>query len=402
MTHPWAPSRCTRRCLHHVVARRDLLGLALLLLSTLGATKIPTARGDERLASPGRLRHVVVYSEPGRFGGWPANHGIWSWGNEILVGFSRGTFRDLGPERHAIDRDAPEEHLLARSLDGGETWSLEFPAQEGSLIPVGKSLHGKTPPGLTERPWSDSPGSLPFTHPDFAMTLRMTDVHLGPSRFYYSTDRGHHWLGPFRIPQLESHGVAARTDYLVLDAQTCLLFLTASKANQREGRPFLSRTDDGGRTWQFTSWIGEEPAGYAIMPSTTRLKNGDLLTAIRCREGDRSWIALYRSTDLGATWREAGIPAPDLGEGNPASLITLADGRVCLTYGHRAPPYGIHARLADERGEHWGPELLLREAGGRDIGYPRSVQRSDGQIVTIYYLHDQPKSDRYIGATIWE
>jgi hypothetical protein len=149
------------------------------------------------------------------------------------------------------------------------------------------------------------------------MTLRMTDVHLGPSRFYYSTDRGHHWLGPFRIPQLESHGVAARTDYLVLDAQTCLLFLTASKANQREGRPFLSRTDDGGRTWQFTSWIGEEPAGYAIMPSTTRLKNGDLLTAIRCREGDRSWIALYRSTDLGATWREAGIPAPDPGGWRP-------------------------------------------------------------------------------------
>src|SRR5258708_2812385 len=41
-------------------------------------------------------KHVKVYSEPGRFGGWPANHGIWAWGNEILVGFSAGYYKDLG------------------------------------------------------------------------------------------------------------------------------------------------------------------------------------------------------------------------------------------------------------------------------------------------------------------
>ena len=34
------------------------------------------------------VRHVKVYAERGRFGGWPANHGLWSWGDEILVGFS--------------------------------------------------------------------------------------------------------------------------------------------------------------------------------------------------------------------------------------------------------------------------------------------------------------------------
>jgi hypothetical protein len=59
-------------------------------------------------------QHVRVYAEPGRFGGWPANHGIWSWGDEILVGFSAGYHKDNGPNRHAIDHDKPEEHLLAR------------------------------------------------------------------------------------------------------------------------------------------------------------------------------------------------------------------------------------------------------------------------------------------------
>ena len=30
------------------------------------------------------------------------------------------------------------------------------------------------------------------------------------------------------------------------------------------------------------------------------------------------------------------------------------------------------------------------------------MQRSDGKIVTVYYFHDEPASDRYIAATIWE
>ena len=28
------------------------------------------------------VEHVPIYSHKGRFGGWPANHGIWSWGDE--------------------------------------------------------------------------------------------------------------------------------------------------------------------------------------------------------------------------------------------------------------------------------------------------------------------------------
>src|SRR6478735_11346601 len=97
------------------------------------------------------IENVVVYSQPGRFGGWPANHGLWAWGDEILVGFSAGYFKDNGPSRHAIDHDRPEEHLLARSRDGGQTWKIENPAERGALIPVGKALHGVTPPGLKEK-----------------------------------------------------------------------------------------------------------------------------------------------------------------------------------------------------------------------------------------------------------
>jgi hypothetical protein len=348
-------------------------------------------------------RHVVVYHQPGRFGGWPANHGMWCWGNEMLVGFSAGYFKDNGPTRHAIDHDRPEEHLLARSLDGGETWSIENPAAAGALIPRGRGLHGTELPGVVDRPWKDCPGGIDFSHPDFAMTLRMFDNQGGTSRFYYSTDRGRRWEGPFKFPMLAQKGIAARTDYVVLGKHDCLVFLTASKSTGREGRPFCARTTDGGRSWTFTGWIGPEPPGYAIMPSTVRLSDGGLLSAIRERHGDKSWIDAYFSSDYGVHWQNRSTPAPDTGEGNPAAMLKLADGRLCITYGVRAAPFGIRARLSKDDGRTWGKEIVLRDdGGGRDLGYPRSVQRPDGKVVTVYYFNDDPQQTRYIVATIWD
>ena len=158
--------------------------------------------------------------------------------DEILVGFSKGYHKDLGPDRHAIDRQRAEEHLLARSIDGGETWSIENPAEQGALIPVGTALHGVTPPGLQEKPWQDCPGGIDFSDPNFVMTLRMTDTKIGPSRFYYSLDRGKRWQGPFRLPLFGQQGVSGRTDYIINGKHDCMLFLTASKPDGAEGRPF--------------------------------------------------------------------------------------------------------------------------------------------------------------------
>jgi hypothetical protein len=376
-------------------------GMTLLTVVSLGFAGMAVSDGPGK--SEGFIKHVKVYAEPGRFGGWPANHGIWCWGDEILVGFSAGYFKDLGPVLHNIDREKPEEYLLARSLDGGETWSIERPAEKGALIPDPRALHGILPPGQKEKPWTDCPGGIDFTNPDFVLTVRMTSIHAGPSRFYYSTDRGKNWQGPYRLPLFGQKGIAARTDYVVNGKNDCMLFLTASKENSREGRPLCVRTTDGGKSWNFVSWIADEPKGYAIMPSTVRLGSGELLTAIRYFDETKGWLDTFRSLDDGRTWKFDTRPAPDLGEGNPASMIRLRDGRVCLTYGYRAKTNGIRARLSNDGGHTWGKEIVLRDdGGGRDLGYPRSIQRKDGKIVTVYYFHDQPKSDRYIAATIWE
>lgn len=356
--------------------------------------------------APKVIEHNAVYDRDGRFGGWPANHGIWSWGDEILVGFSAGYYKDLGTERHAIDRDRPEEHLLARSLDGGKTWQIENPAEQGVLIGNREMRHGTVPPGARERAISKCPGGINFAHPDFVMTLRMSSVHSGQSRFYFSYDRGRHWQGPFLLPLFGEKGIAARTDYLVNGRSDCLLFLTASKSNNREGKVICCRTIDGGATWQRISQIGPEPHGFAIMPSTVRLADHSLLCARRRREGKgepkRRWIDAYVSYDNGMSWSYVNDPAPTTGEGNPPHLIQLADGRLCLTYGLRAAPFEIHGRLSNNQGLSWSEPIVIRgEGAGRDLGYPRTVELPNGNLVTIYYFHDKTDVDRKIIATTW-
>jgi hypothetical protein len=51
----------------------------------------------------------------------------------------------------------------------------------------------------------------------------------------------------------------------------------------------------------------------------------------------------------------------------------------------------------------WGDEIVLRRDGGSwDLGYPRTVQRLDGKLVTVYYFNTDAKGERFIGATIWD
>jgi hypothetical protein len=346
--------------------------------------------------------HFVVYREKGRFAGWPANHGIWSWGDEVLVGFSRGYYKDRGPYHH-IDKEKPEEFLLARSRDGGVTWSVEQPRPAGALIGSPGMRHGIMPPGATPEQPTDLHEPIDFAHPDFAMTIRMENTNAGTSRFYFSYDRGHTWLGPYRLPLFGQKGVMGRTDYIVNGPRDLHLFLTASKANGLEGRPFCARTTDGGLTWRFNSFIGPEPTGYSIMPSTVRVSSTELVSTIRRRDMPKSWIDAYASHDDGQTWSFLSMPEPDTGEGNPPSLLKLVDGRLCLTYGRRAQPYAILARLSGDQGKTWGNPIVLRDDGGAaDVGYVRSIIRPDGKLVAVYYYNDLSSPDRYIAATIWD
>lgn len=386
---------------------KDRARLMAILLAGAGAAAMLGAQAPARqkdavtaaTPAPAAPAHVVVERAAGRYGGWPANHGIWAWGDEILVGFSWGRMRSGGAESgHPIDRRQPEEHMLARSLDGGQTWTHEKPAgltpppTPGHIAGVPTDTGGKEAVPLTT--------PIDFTAPGFALTARMSDIHVGPSWFFYTTDKGHSWSGPFTLPDVGQKGIAARTDYLVDGPHELTMFLTAAKSNGREGRVICVRTKDGGRTWNLVSMVGPEPDGndFAIMPSSVRLSPASILTLVR----HRGWIESYRSDDNAATWAHVVRAVPDTGRGNPPSLVKLGDGRLIVTFGYRAAPFGIHARTSRDQGRSWSDDLVLRaDAVDWDLGYTRSVQRADGKIVTVYYYNDAASTERYIAATIW-
>jgi hypothetical protein len=237
------------------------------------------------------------------------------------------------------------------------------------------------------------------------MAVRMISSSRGFSRYFYSYDRGRTRKGPFRLPTYDRKGIAARTDYIVDGKRECTAFITASKENGREGRVMCIRTRDGGKTWTMEGWIGPEPAGFSIMPSSVRLSPARILTMLRRKEGADHFIDAWTTDDNGKTWTFLNRPVESTGGsvGNPPSMIRLRDGRLCLTYGYRSAPYGIRAKLSSDEGKTWGNEIMLRDdAGTWDLGYPRTLQRADGKVVTIYYFNDAKDSERYIAASIWD
>ena len=344
------------------------------------------------------LRHLIVYKQRNHYAGWPANVGLWQWGNEIVAGFGLGFCKDQGPGRHPVDHQRRGYLVLCRSLDGGETWSTELP----------ETLN-RTHPGQPQ----ECPGQVNFLSPGFALLFTGARDSASGAAFYVSDDRCRTWHGPYVVPLFSQvRGIDARTDYIVTGQQTAIICLTARKSNNREGRPFSCKMTNQGRDFTFMSFIGEEPKqdlAYAIMPSTVRIGENKLLTVIRCcdyeedvpgRKGYR--LDQYSSSDLGRTWQYNQTIEDEFG-GTPAALVCLADGRLCVVYGRRIPPYGILCRYSRDLGASWSSAHVLRDDGGNwDLGYPTACQRPDGAMIALYYFNKPGQIERSIEATVWE
>lgn len=337
--------------------------------------------------------NVVVYYQPGRFCGWPANNGVWIWGDEILVGFTLAYYQEK-ELHHSVDETKPSQSVLARSLDGGQTWKLEEPENF-----LGQRGEAKT---LTK--------AIRFNDPNFALRSR-------EQNFFFSYDRGKTWKGPFRYPDLVGKKITSRTDYQVISKKNCLFFLSAEEEQVQarlQDRAFCALTTDGGISFKFLGWMTDSVSVRSVMPSTVRIGNMHFISALRRRydqkyenkpNSPRNWIDVYESRDNGNSWQFLSkVSNTDRGKhnGNPPSLVRLKDGRLCVTYAFRGVPYGIRARISSDNGQTWGEEIHLRDDGRTfDLGYTRSVQRNDGKIVTIYYYTTQELKEQHIAATIW-
>lgn len=159
-------------------------------------------------------------------------------------------------------------------------------------------------------------------------------------------------------------------------------------------RSWHFRSDDDGWTWKPVSIIGP------------RHNETDLFYA-----GGKTWLAaarieamdIYRSDDNGLTWQQPPVRATDKNEIN-GHIARLKDGRLLLSYGVRIPGrHGVCAKFSADEGKTWSQPLRLADALTNDCGYPASVQRADGKIVTAYYARGTAEYPGYqMSVVVWE
>lgn len=348
------------------------------------------------------MRHVVVCYEKGKFNGWPANGGIWTWGNEILVSFNHGEYH-FSDTTHSIDLEKPMSIAFSRSLDGGETWKTEY-------FPM-----------LYRRPVQPVPdGGFDFSNPDFVLRVGKPAVAIEGDTFVISYDRGHTWEGPYMFPDL-GYPLTTRTRYRILGPKQLDLYASWKDPSlagmSYQDQSFLLRTMDGGVTWRKYANMTDADA-RAAMPDVAVLPDGTLAAALR-RKTDRfadqysgvriedNWIEVVRSTDGGLHWfpaaRRAGETAGKEGRnGNPPAMACLPEGKLVLVYGYRGHHPAIKARVSEDGGFTWKKEIILRDDPlSYDIGYPRLAVRPDGSLVAVYYYTSGKMPEQHIEATIF-
>jgi hypothetical protein len=167
-----------------------------------------------------------------------------------------------------------------------------------------------------------------------------------------------------------------------------------SKSTKTKGyRSWHFRSDDDGQTWTRTGTI------HKTGNETTLLHLGGKRWLAAARE---TAMDLFISEDDGLTW---GAPnrVTQKNEIN-GHLLRLKDGRILLAHGSRVKgQFGVLAKITADEGKTWAEPIRIADTLESDCGYPSTVQRADGKLVTAWYSKTSANHQRYhMGVAIWD
>ena len=139
-------------------------------------------------------------------------------------------------------------------------------------------------------------------------------------------------------------------------------------------------------------------------PHSIQLPGGKIITHIRVQDysGDPIFtIYQSESDDGGKTWTEP-VALLDRNGGAPAHLIRHSSGILISTYGYRNAPYGIRAMFSKDDGKTWDTGYeVWNEGVNHDLGYPASIELSDGSILTVFYAKESEDGPAVIMQQRW-
>ena len=85
-------------------------------------------------------------------------------------------------------------------------------------------------------------------------------------------------------------------------------------------------------------------------------------------------------------------------------MLRHSSGILISTVSYRTPPYGINALISRDDGESWETVSLLSGEPNADLGYPSTVELSDGTLFTVWYSHtaEDKQSPSVIYGAKWK
>lgn len=140
-------------------------------------------------------------------------------------------------------------------------------------------------------------------------------------------------------------------------------------------------------------------------PYAIELEDGSILCHIRVQStvSSKLHFTTYQSVsrDGGRSWSKPQPLLPKLG-GAPAHIIRHSSGVLISVYGYREFPYGVKAMFSHDDGKTWDADHDLYVNGiSSDLGYPSTVELSDGSLLTVFYARTKERGPAVIMQQRW-
>ena len=288
---------------------------------------------------------------------------------------------------------------LYRSQDGGETWTWPQSIYDGPIddrdagilvTPTGTILVTSFTSlaywdhGLKQEVAARKTGGGNWADERFAKWMAVHNRIANSERelgcwLFRSTDGGVKWDARKDSLVNSPHGPIMLSDGRI--------FYPGKELWKTPKRSGYSISQDDGATWhwggEFPTRPGDNSEEYHELHGV-ETDSGKIVVQIRNHNKANSAETLQtESSDGGKTWatpHEIGV------WGLPSHLLKLRDGRLLMTYGYRRQPFGNLARISENEGQTWSEPIAISDDGiGGDLGYPSTIQREDGTLVTVWY-----------------
>jgi len=299
--------------------------------------------------------------------------------------------------------------VICYSSDEGATWTAPVAAldtilddRDCGIVPFGENgvmvtSFNNTYDFQYSNYWGMNKGSLKDKIKSYLKELKAQDweSYYG-STFVLSHDGGNTFGEVQFAPVTSPHGPSVMQD-------GSLLYV---------GRVFAY----DGTTPQVASYRWTEEGGFELLgyiPDVTipetemheahqiQLASGKIVVHIRIEGGGYFSTFQSVSTDGGVTWTEPEQLLENKG-GAPAHLLECSDGTLISAYGYRNAHCGIRMMYSLDEGETWNTDNLISDTYvSSDLGYPASVEISDGKILTVYYARESEADPAVIHQVVW-